>query len=66
MLPVIIPAVDGWVVVDRPDDGPVRLSTHHPDRHGQPPISLTPEVVQLLLAALVVARRDAAHGAGWR
>lgn len=57
MLPVVIPATDGWVIVQRPADGPIQLATTHLDCQGQP-IRLTPEAVQILLAALTVAVRD--------
>jgi hypothetical protein len=57
MLPVSISCGAGSVQVEAEYGGPVRLSVRGP-RGG---VKLTPEAVQLLLAALVVARRDA-HG----
>jgi hypothetical protein len=57
MLPVSISCGDGYVQVEAPFGGPVRLSVRGP----RGAVTLTPEAVQLLLAALIVARRDA-HG----
>jgi hypothetical protein len=57
MLPVIIPAGDGWVVVQRPKDGPVQVSTHTPAGFDLP-VPLTPEAIQLLMAALMAAERE--------
>lgn len=59
MLPVVIPATDGWVIVEHPTDCSVTLSTTHVDCMGQR-VTLSPEAVQILLAALVVASRERA------
>jgi hypothetical protein len=66
MLPISIRCGDGTVRVEAQPGGPVRLSVRGPRdlvalRGHRDGVTLSPEAVQLLLAALVVARRDA-HG----